>query len=473
MTRVRITTLFVPGLLALLLGSTTLAHAALFQLAKVLDTDTLVPGEGGITFDDVDEPPGLSDGTVFVPLRFGISSIEAHFTATVGGTPVEIARDDGPMPDGVSTIRRFASRGFDISGSNLSFAPRRDSNGNDTYFATLSGSLQLVAEANVTAIPDVSGDLFTGLANTECCPMSGENYVFEGFGPSDKNGIYTRINGTLQKIAQTGEPSPDGSTYSSAFDEPDIDGQNVVFESRTNAGATQGAFGVVGGTAISVATTNTTVPGQVDTFTFLDNPQISGSTAIFNGNSASVVEGIYRVNLSPSVGTPTKVVQTGDAVPGVSGQVFSDLGDEGISMGGNVIGFEGGFNSGAEDGIFASVAGSLINLVDSTQMLDGKAVSSVDFAGEGIDGIQLAFSVDFDDNSEAVYIATANCPATQIFANQTLSGYVTEQAATSITLGPNMIFDGAEVVMLSPQVIFENGTRISGSFALNNTTVCP
>ena len=90
-----------------------------------------------------------------------------------------------------------------------------------------------------------------------------------------------------------------------------------------------------------------------------------------------------------------------------------------------------------------------------------------------MDANQIAFLVNFDDDSEAVYIASVECPGTLAFANQTLSGHLEQLAKTSITLGPNLIVNAAGIEMRSPTIAFANGTRVQGGFRAGNTTTCP
>lgn len=383
------------------------AHAQIV-IEKVLDTDTLIPDASGDTFAGVDEPPSLSNGTVLASLEIPSVSgfVEGIFSATTGGTIVEFARTGGAFPDGAGTVDGFGSRGFDISGGNVLISPRRNSSSVRTITTVVGGTPQTIVEHGVTPIPDGSGNFFNDLGDTDPLPLSGENFVFED--TSTTNGIYAYLNGSLVTIAQSGGASPDGNTYISGFDEPDIDGTNIVFEAWTDA--SQGIFGVIGGAAITAASTDDTVPGQIDNFTFLDNPQIVGSTLTFNADSASVGEGIYTVQVSPTVGSIVKVVEEGDAVPGLTGQTFSDIDEAGLGLDGDLIVFEGSFGGG-EEGLFALFNGTLINIIDSTQTLDGKAIDSFGFDSEGVDGNQVAFEVRFDNGSEGIYLATIPEPA--------------------------------------------------------------
>ena len=101
-----------------------------------------------------------------------------------------------------------------------------------------------------------------------------------------------------------------------------------------------------------------------------------------------------------------RVFEEGDAVPDRPGLTFSDLFEFGIGDNGDLVVFECKFDDDKEEGIFAYYQGELINVIDSTQSLDGKSIDFVDMEGEGIDGKQFAFEVNFTDGTDAIYIAT-------------------------------------------------------------------
>jgi len=65
------------------------------------------------------------------------------------------------------------------------------------------------------------------------------------------------------------------------------------------------------------------------------------------------------------------------------------------------------------------------------------------------------------------------CPAGLVLANQTLSGTQTLEATSIATLGPNLIVNGANIVVNAPLVTIFGGTEISGVFSFGNITSCP
>ena len=411
-----------------------------FAFEKVVDSDeTEVPGGSGVLFNFVDQPPLLSNGRIFSQLRFGgsppLGGTEGLYIDAVGEPVVEIIRDGDPMPDGDSTVARISTNGYDISGDNRVFTVERASTGNEVIFFQNAGATEVIVEENVTALPGGSGDLFTSLSVSDPFTLDGTGLVFEGFGSGGQNGIYSWFDGALAKVAAVGDASPDGSTFSGSFDEPSLDGQNIAFEARTNSGTVQGVFGVFDGAGFAAVTTNTTVPGQVDTFTFLDNPQIDGAYVVFNAEAASVDNGFYRVQISPTVGAPEKIVEVGDDVPGQTGKTFSAVREQGVSMDSKFVAFVALFDSGSGSGVYAWVDGTLLRIVDTTQQLGGKTPSAFELEGESVDGNQVAFDVEFTDGSIGIYIATLpdsdgddvvdvtdNCPANANPGQEDLDG---------------------------------------------------
>ena len=51
------------------------------------------------------------------------------------------------------------------------------------------------------------------------------------------------------------------------------------------------------------------------------------------------------------------------------------------------------------------IGGSLVNLVDTMDMLDGKAIAELRFDSEGLDGSRFAFTAVFEDGTQSVYSA--------------------------------------------------------------------
>lgn len=71
------------------------------------------------------------------------------------------------------------------------------------------------------------------------------------------------------------------------------------------------------------------------------------------------------------------------------------------------------------------------------------------------------------------WTVTGSCSPDLAFANETLTGTQTLEAATSVTLGPNLIVDGTDIVVNAPTVTILGDTEIRGVFSVGNNPSCP
>ncbi|MEO1574058.1 MAG: thrombospondin type 3 repeat-containing protein [Pseudomonadota bacterium] len=404
--------------LAALAALTTLTHGAAlaspFSLERVIDTGTVVPGNETETFARVDEPPRVSDGRMFLSMFYDpILLIEGLYTVKPGEAPVEIALQGGPMPDGVGTISRFATLGFDISGDNLVYTVKRDSTDQDVVFVRRGDVDELVVELDVTPLPDSPSDTFSAVGSSDTFALDGDAFVFEGFGSAGQNGIYLYTGSEITTLVQTGDISPDGSTFSSSLDEPSLDGGNVAFEARTNDSTVQGVFALYNSTLRTVATSAMVAPGGTANFNFSDNPQIDDAFVVFGASRVDSGSGIFRADLSNTPATLEAIVLEGDPVPGFPSEQFLDFGDEGVSMGGQLITFDARFTNtmglgvdSENSGMFAWRDGTLYMLASTVDTLDGQSPVFFDFNGEGADDGQISFEARFSGGGSAAYLAT-------------------------------------------------------------------
>jgi hypothetical protein len=100
------------------------------------------------------------------------------------------------------------------------------------------------------------------------------------------------------------------------------------------------------------------------------------------------------------------------------------------------------------------------------------------FFKEGFEGATNFSAMVRDDygssDSEMVGTWTVDgCSSDLVLANQTLSGTLTLEATSSVTLGPNLTVDGDNIVMNAPIVTILEGTEITGPFSVGNNPFCP
>jgi len=222
----------------------------------------------------------------------------------------------------------------------------------------------------------------------------------------------------------------------------------------------------------AVAMTGDDPPGVVGPFVYgLSSPVVIGyyGAAAFTGHDANFNQGIflgaYDVTAPPPNRVITTVISSGDALPGSAGQfigTLSSLGSDGeniafsaqgtngpgayvysttsasfrkiAQLGDKAPGRVGAFTSfgnvavsgtlaafsatdaAGNNGLFLSVSGQTVDIVDNFTMLNGKRVSAVSFGRQGLalhanstppvnPTAHLAFAVLFTDGTQGIYRA--------------------------------------------------------------------
>lgn len=317
-------------------------------------------------------------------------------------------------------------------------------------------ALAKIADTN-TAIPGGSGT-FSSFSN----PYGGSGpYVFRGTG-SSQEGIYDFQfwDNSLRVVADRSTAVPGGSGMFSSFSDPAFIGDAVVFRGTSASG--QGIYGKgqTGGLTVQV-NTQTLIPGTASTFTgFSGAPVVYGNSPAFRGAGTGRT-GIYTASQT--------LVQSGTSMPGGgSFTAFSHVAGESSAGGGQGMAFvgAGGGNSGVYlyDGwqllrvadtstelpqgtdTFASfqsvgyTAGTIEDgpmvcflatdssgqqglyagcwwdglapsrIVDLSTPLDGKTISSLEYADGAQAGYEVYFKATFTDGSSGIYSASALVP---------------------------------------------------------------
>ena len=150
-------------------------------------------------------------------------------------------------------------------------------------------------------------------------------------------------------LANGSTPAPGGTTFVFFNGSPALDEGNVAFRAEFRAldsSRQQGIFTTVGGPLTAVADTRTAVPGSTGNFTFFGEPALDGDTVAFTG-----------------------------------------------------------FGAGDHVGIYIATAGSLMKVIDTNDLLDGKQVSSFALGRNGLEGDSLTFLARFADGSEGIFLA--------------------------------------------------------------------
>jgi len=160
----------------------------------------------------------------------------------------------------------------------------------------------------------------------------------------------------------------------------------------------------------SISDTLTPVPGGTGTFYAFDMvettpPTIDGENVAFWAAESSWpwAGGIYLYS-----GESLSVVANDSTpVPGGGGN-FTSFGPRPPAIDGLNVLFHGTHASGS--GLYVSVGGSIMTVVEVGQTLDGKTVEYVETGSESFDGDQVVFWVYFSGGSQAIYAASIPVP---------------------------------------------------------------
>jgi hypothetical protein len=344
-------------------------------------------------------------------------------------SPQVIANLNSVIPGGTGKFATFSGTSGragipSISGGMVAFWAADSSWNEGIYLGDGVHPLQAVADTT-TAIPGGSGNFtaFTGSWSYPGNPnISGQTVCFFGAGSSGQQGIYSfpsgPVNGTPSKIADVNTAIPGGTgnftmfTTSAGFPPGlGLDGNNVVFW----AGGASGQQGIyqfpTGPIGSKIADLNTAMPGGTGNFTdFVGNasspvgPAISGGNVAFRGSGAGGRIGVY----ASLAGTLAKVADTATAIPGGMG-MFMDF--QAVSLSGDVVAFAATGPSG-QMGIYVnfptgpvgSFSGEPLKVIDLLDTLDGKTLTGLMLGSGGFSGDPLAFTANFSDGSQGIYL---------------------------------------------------------------------
>jgi len=162
------------------------------------------------------------------------------------------------------------------------------------------------------------------------------------------------------------------------------------------------------------------IPGGTGTFTDFGPPSFDGvSVAFFGGNfEFPFPRGIYIGSGGPLV----VVADKSTPIPGDTGN-FTFLSAGAPSLDGGNVAFRGA-GSSEKPGIYTNIGGSLIKVIAIGDSFDGKKVRFFFFGGEGLSGNSIAFTAQFRDGSEHIFVAELVLTATIIPGDANADGFV-------------------------------------------------
>jgi hypothetical protein len=191
------------------------------SISIVADTHTPIPGGVGNfmsfgSFNDLDHGQ--------IALVGSGSNGQTGIYTNIGGTLSVVADTHTAIPGGTGNFTSFAS--ISLSQGNLAFVGF-GSNGQNGIYTNIGGTLSVVADTH-TAIPGGTGD-FSSFGPFTGPSLSGTHLVFTGSDSMGNRGLYTNLEGTLQKILAPGDIL-DGKVVVDVIASPEaLDGQRVAF----------------------------------------------------------------------------------------------------------------------------------------------------------------------------------------------------------------------------------------------------
>jgi hypothetical protein len=144
----------------------------------------------------------------------------------------------------------------------------------------------------------------------------------------------------------------------------------------------------------------TPIPGGTGNFTgFPSAPSISGENVAFVGNGAGIVQGVFAKYgvLTP----PQRVADTSTPIPGGSGN-FTGFGN--VSISATDVAFLA-VGANGQQGIYDVTGGKLVKVVDRSDILNGRAITGLNFSPSGLFGDPVTFQATFADGSQGVFTA--------------------------------------------------------------------
>ncbi len=353
---------------------------------KIADTATPMPGGGTFSrFGAV----SLDGGNVAFSAQG--NDREGIYTY-IDGILDCVADTNTPVPGTTENFARFG--GLSMSGSQVAFLGHKEDFAG--IYTGANGVLTTIVDYN-TAIPGGGGD-FAYLSTPS---VSGGSVAFLAWsrlpsGNLEQEGLFLSRNGVIDLLVGKSTPRPDGDgTFDHiSFTPSGLDQGDVGFCGY------YGIYKTVGGVPTKVADENTPVPGWTGTFLGFDAPSFDDGVVAFRSPSHGLSSGGVYADLD---GELVVVADANTPLPD-STENFGGFGWPIID--GRNIAFES--LTPSQQGIYLNRDGSLMKVVDRTDVLDGKRplqTGTTTFSAIGLSGDSVLFKVKFEDESQALYLA--------------------------------------------------------------------
>ena len=368
--------------------------AVSFDLTRVVDTSMSAPGTTG-NFWVLEAPKFDAGQIVFSATDQGVNN---GLYAWADGQLTTIVDVNTPQP---GTSVNFASLGkFDLSdGHVVFFAQGEKPVGGDRargIYSNRNGIIELVAGLD-TPIPGGTGN-FESFGSQDVA-IDGQTVAFTGTGSSFQNGLYLDDNTTKTVVVDRNTTVPGQAQTFVGTGPIAMDDGQVVFRGWTSGDTIEGIYRSSTSGLETIADVTMAVPGGVGTFTSFGSMDVDAGDIGFRAEDGNGEAGVYLLH----GGTLRRIAGTGDAIPGTE-DVFGITISAPAVRNGQLV-----FTARTDDdqwntSIFHyDINGSLSRVIGTGDVLDGQTISDVTIREGGMDEGAFAFSVSFDDGSQAIY----------------------------------------------------------------------
>ena len=372
--------------LLITLAQTTSQAAFVFQ--KVADSHTPIPGGRG-TFSSFSpsEPEGsASSNTPFHPSISG--EVVAFWGRGENGEGI-YKHVEGTLSRVVDTQEPGAALGSfstlsepSLSRNNVAFSTVHE--GFVSIFAEIQGTVVEITSQRIVPQPwskpsiDETTVVYAALSESSS---------------GDGSGVYVYEDGEIFEAKRTGDPTlpTTGSCTFLEFDGPSKKNGFLAFRYTSRCDDRPPTSGIyLDGNLI--ATTETAVPGHDRSFSSFGTPSQNNGFLAFYAHADESLSGIYLYEHEELL----TVADSHTFVPN-SEESFASF--DAPSTSESKVAFSTG------SGIYLYSNRALVKVLDTSDLLDGKAIQSLHLGQEGFSSPSLVFRVTFVDRSEAIYRA--------------------------------------------------------------------
>jgi hypothetical protein len=355
--------------------------------------------------------PAIDDGHLAF-WATGPNGRQGLYTGRIGG-PFDLVVDDTtPVPGTTAPLMSFGTE-FGFEAGRVAFGGFNDEVRGAYLFE--NGAIRRIADTN-TPLPSGTGNFYLlGLPSGLTPSVDNSQVVFAAVGQNSQAGVYLSSGGALTRIADKNTPVPGGAGTFSSFFSPVVHNSRIAFVDS----ALDGLYlhHTDNGTLSLVADSGTAMPGRNENFRDFNSLgrglDMHSDAIAFLGTGATAA-GVYRFNIAS--GALTAIADTDTVAPGGGLAKFERYFNAvSVDNGAVAFGYGTGFayippatgpNETELYGVYTNLGGTLARVLDRGDMLDGKLVSRAHIGPGGLDGNQIAMTVDFEDGSNAVYVAT-------------------------------------------------------------------